>query len=508
MSIDSQPAPDCRRWLVLLSFCLLAFSAAFQWIAFATVFEQTKLYFHMTSLEVNWLSMVYTAGYPCIAFLSCLTLEHLGLKANLIIGAVINAVGATIKFISPFTAPTFWMLMLAQTVNAGVQISLSSVPPLLAAHWFSDQERTLATAIGATTANVGMAFGMLIPPMIVSGGNTTALSQSTLHQEFINLFGFQFGMCALALVLVLVIPKHPRVPPSVAAVVSEEHHHHTHHVLAEDGEVRPSTEQKRVEEANVNESSALLGSERVVVEPTLGKVNNSDEADIAPVDEEGPGLLQQTVTLMTGNSSFVLMLCSAAIGLGATTALSSLLAELLLPFGISETDSGWAGFSSLIGGTVLSYAAGVVVDRKRIYKVPLTFCLGGSALFVAAMLAVVIVGDASVARIGSLILYPLSASFLNAALPLYYEYGLECSFPIAESIPSTLLMAISNASSFALTMTLTTILGDSPSRGGATIGLIVLLSLLIAGTLLLILMKEKRKRFEFESLQKTLQLTS
>lgn len=89
-------------------------------------------------------------------------LNRYGLRFSILLGAVLNAIGAWIKVISlefsqPLGSPqaetimaksSFGILMLGQVMSASAQVFLLGVPAQLAATWFGEKELALATAIG------------------------------------------------------------------------------------------------------------------------------------------------------------------------------------------------------------------------------------------------------------------------------------------------------------------------------------------------------------------------
>ena len=104
--------------------------------------------------------MIYMLVYIPMIVPATWLLNHYGLRVSVLIGAVLNALGAWIKCLSmelsqPAAASTtisaasaFPLLIVAQLICATGQVFLLGVPAQLAATWFGKTEVALATAIG------------------------------------------------------------------------------------------------------------------------------------------------------------------------------------------------------------------------------------------------------------------------------------------------------------------------------------------------------------------------
>src|SRR5262245_49448293 len=83
-----------KRWFVLLIFCMLSCSNNIQWIIFANVVRQIQVYFDCSANAVNWLPLIYNLIYVVGVFPVCYLYERLGLRHGMLIGAIINVIGA------------------------------------------------------------------------------------------------------------------------------------------------------------------------------------------------------------------------------------------------------------------------------------------------------------------------------------------------------------------------------------------------------------------------------
>lgn len=198
------------RWVVLGVYCALSASNGFQWINYAPIIDEVKEYFHMDSLQVNFLATIYTVVYPALIIFGCVTFQRLGWYGGMIVGGVLNAVGAGLKIVAAIWAPNFAFLAFTQCLNALSEVFFLSLPPLIASVWFGSHQRTLATSIGVMSNSLGTAFGFLVPPLLVTKAHHGA-------SEFCVLFGSQAAFAVLVVVASVLLPQKPYHNPSLTA---------------------------------------------------------------------------------------------------------------------------------------------------------------------------------------------------------------------------------------------------------------------------------------------------
>lgn len=195
------------RWFILGVFCVLSASNGFQWINFAPIVEEVKEYFHMDALQVNFLATIYTIVYPATIFLGCIAFQRFGSWGGMLLGAVLNTVGASLKIVAVFWAPNYGLLATTQIINALSEVFFLSLPPLLAATWFNSHQRTFATSIGVMSNSLGTAFGFIVPPLVVTPTRKGAAA-------FGQLFGWQAVVALLVTMAMFFLPRRPFKKPS------------------------------------------------------------------------------------------------------------------------------------------------------------------------------------------------------------------------------------------------------------------------------------------------------
>ncbi|KAL8863189.1 MAG: hypothetical protein Q9178_000564 [Gyalolechia marmorata] len=144
--------------------------------------------------------------------------------------------------------------------------------------------------------------------------------------------------------------------------------------------------------------------------------------------------LKQTLRLLAKNANFILLLLPFAIYVGLFNALSSLLTQILTPYGFSEEDSGIAGALLILVGLVGAAITSPFVDKYKNYLVFIRILVPITALSYLAFIW------APGTR--SLALPYLVSSVLGAAsfslVPVALEWAVEITWPAGPEAGSTI----------------------------------------------------------------------
>lgn len=203
------------RWVVLLVFCCLSCFNNFQWIIFSPITNRIALFYNIPATYVNWLPVTYNVVYVLGVFPVCRLYEHMGLKRGMTIGAAVNLIGAAGK-IATLWYTEYWLLVVVESFSGLGQLFVLGLPPMIASVWFSDQERTFATAMAANASNLGIALGFFVSPLSMKASDDP-------RNGLLVLYGHQSVICLLILLAIIVFVRdRPSVPPSATANTQQE----------------------------------------------------------------------------------------------------------------------------------------------------------------------------------------------------------------------------------------------------------------------------------------------
>ncbi|KRT84786.1 membrane transporter, partial [Oryctes borbonicus] len=137
-----------------------------QWVEYSIITNIIMKYYGVSSIAVDWTSMIAMAMYPVTLFPATFLIDKIGLRRSILLGAVGTAIGAWIKIFS-VQPHLFWVSFLGQTVVYSCQTFILSLPPQIAAVWFGPNEMSTACAIGIFGTQLGTALSFILSPLIV-----------------------------------------------------------------------------------------------------------------------------------------------------------------------------------------------------------------------------------------------------------------------------------------------------------------------------------------------------
>jgi len=133
-------------------------------------------------------------------------------EEQLLCGLILTVVGAWVR-VGGLGPSTFWIGVIGQTLAAIGQPFILNAPPKVASNWFPDGERTIATTLCSLANPLGVAFGFLLPTIVVSKAS-----------ELTNLLIIEAGITTIFGVFIgLFVQDAPPSPPSSSQ--SSFHHH-------------------------------------------------------------------------------------------------------------------------------------------------------------------------------------------------------------------------------------------------------------------------------------------
>jgi MFS family permease len=445
------------RYGALAQFCLLSGSNALQWITYATIYDEARRFFGMTSAEVNALSVIFMVVFVLGAPFGSQVFTHFGLKRGVRIGGCLNCLGAALKLLAVLAAPSFALLFTAQLILACAQVFILAAPPLVASVWFGDSERTLATTAGAIANNFGVAVGMLLPPLIVN-------AEHNGRGAFAFLFGLQLALTVVDVAVgAAVIPALPDTPPSASAEMRLLRGAARAPAAADEGQTLVGEGQRG-------------GAVAVCLASLWAQIASAKEAFRAP--------------------SFPSLVALLGIAVGTMWAISTLSVQLFTPFGIDEGVVGWMGFTNIVVGIVTSCGAGYAIDRVRRYRAPVAAFTAMSVVMLGLIAACLF----GVERPGGAVfaLYAALGAAQSSLIPVVFEFAVELTFPVDEATSGNMLMMAANFSGIVLTQMGALILGPAPSKAAAAGTLLAFAVVAVVPLVLALLLEENLLRLRFE----------
>uniref|UniRef100_A0A8C5QDK9 FLVCR choline and putative heme transporter 2 n=1 Tax=Leptobrachium leishanense TaxID=445787 RepID=A0A8C5QDK9_9ANUR len=204
-----------KRWGIILLFCAYSLCNAFQWLQYGIISNIFIYYYDVSSLTIDWLSMVYMLAYIPLLFPVAWLLDIRGLRVIALIGSGLNCLGAWIKTGSA-RPDLFGVTLFGQLVCAVAQVFILGMPSHIASVWFSSSEVSTACSVGVFGNQLGVAIGFLLPPVLVPNIEDKALLS---HHISVMFFGTAAVASVLFILVIFAFQDAPLKPPSLAQAV-------------------------------------------------------------------------------------------------------------------------------------------------------------------------------------------------------------------------------------------------------------------------------------------------
>ena len=204
--------PVCRvysyRWVVLAVYLLITAAIQLLWATFFSVTTDAWKFYGFTDAArgegaISLLSIIFMAGMIVLSIPSMAAFEKWGFKKAVGFGAVLMGVCGVLRGVFGASYPA----VVAMTVGFSVaQPFILNAPGLVAGKWFPENERATANGAGLLANYLGMAAGLLLTPILLSGGMGI--------RGILTVYGI--ASAAAALLFVLLAREQPPTPPCSA----------------------------------------------------------------------------------------------------------------------------------------------------------------------------------------------------------------------------------------------------------------------------------------------------
>ncbi|XP_057171298.1 feline leukemia virus subgroup C receptor-related protein 1 isoform X1 [Ursus arctos] len=457
-----QTALSARRFVVLLIFSLYSLVNAFQWIQYSIISNVFEGFYGVSSLHIDWLSMVYMLAYVPLIFPATWLLDTRGLRLTALLGSGLNCLGAWIKCAS-VQQHLFWVTMLGQCLCSVAQVFILGLPSRIASVWFGPKEVSTACATAVLGNQLGTAVGFLLPPVLVPNTqNNTDLLACNISTMFYGTASIATFLCLLTVIghsskalLSPLVPESSRLGLSLEAV-----------------------SQNQLQAAIVSLEEAFKEKPQYPPSQAQAVLQKSPPAEYS---------YKKSIRNLFKNIPFVLLLITYGIITGAFYSVSTLLNQMILTYYKGEEiNAGRIGLTLVVAGMVGSILCGLWLDHTKTYKqTTLTVYIlsfFGMVIFTFTLdLGYIMVVFVTGGVLGF---------FMTGYLPVGFEFAVEITYPESEGTSSGLLNAA--AQIFGILFTLAQ--GKLTSDYGPRAGNIFLCIWMFLGILLTALIKSDLKR--------------
>lgn len=475
-----------HRWVVLAIFSLISMTNEVIWISLSSITSIVKEYYGVSSIAVNWLSMVYMLFYVFV-IVAAYVLDRQGLKFTIVIGAVLNGLGSCLRLIGA-NRDGFVFTFLGNASAALAQCFILFVPPTLAATWFGEHERATASAIGVLMNMLGVAIGFLMGGTMVPSSTDY---DGVVRKGMFNTLIAQAVFCTFMVVCCVIIVKDaPKTPPSMSQYL-----------------VLKSKQQKNQKKAKIqftkkgNVVGVSLEHENMIPE-IAAPINTEKElhpgesnfqtGNGAPSKPEGVKAIgfSKSLKLLVRDKTFHLVTQAYGFYFGLFAAYNTILNQMcMVHYPGKEKEIGLMGFTSVLLGLVGIFFAGIWLDKTKKYKLISIATFACCTISLLLFTILLVYGGSFVAVYAS---FSVFGFFSYPYMTVGLEHAAEVTYPVSEGITSGILLLLGNMYGIILTY----ITGALTEKGRSDIAGYLMTGLYLIGLGTVVLMKGDLKRLQ------------
>jgi MFS family permease len=177
------------------------------WVTFTPVISHAMVFYEVDEFKIIFLSLIFLIVYIPVTFLAAWLVDKYDFKISASIGAIFIAIFGILRY---FANDSYNLVLFFQIGIAVAQPFLINTITKFSANWFPDTERTTATGISLIAVYIGIAFGMILTPLLVIGINFTSML-------------LIYGILALisGLLFILFAKNKPPTPPSNKTIMDK-----------------------------------------------------------------------------------------------------------------------------------------------------------------------------------------------------------------------------------------------------------------------------------------------
>jgi MFS family permease len=194
------------RWVVLFVFVLISAIIQIQWLTFASVAREARLFYNVSALQIDFLSLIFMGVFLVVCIPASYIIDTFGIQIGLGIGAVLTGIFGLMKGVFP---GDYSLVVIAQTGLAVAQPFIINAATKVAVQWFPLLERALAVGIATLAQFLGIIIVMVATPLMIRTETIGVYDLSSM------LMTYGLISCAGAVLLLVFLREKPPTPPEI-----------------------------------------------------------------------------------------------------------------------------------------------------------------------------------------------------------------------------------------------------------------------------------------------------
>ena len=191
------------RWIVLLVVAIITMVIEMQWLTFAPIAREARVFYQATPLQIDFLSMLFMLVFLIACLPASYVIDTFGIRIGIGIGALLTGLFGIFKGVF---ATDYTLMIVAQSGLAVAQPFILNASTKVAVQWFPIRERATAVGIATLAQFLGIIAVMVVTPILISGSDGYTISQVLMFYGVISAAG--------AVVLIAFLREKPPTAPS------------------------------------------------------------------------------------------------------------------------------------------------------------------------------------------------------------------------------------------------------------------------------------------------------
>lgn len=151
------------KWVILAAYSFLVALNQFMWINFASISEQVQSLYNTSDLYVALLAIIFPLIYIIFSIPAGIIVDRKGYRYSILAGGILMLVFSIIRA----AEVNYYFLLAGQVGIAFAQPLLNNSVSKLANTEFQQTEVTMAIGFGTLAIFIGVAAGMIVPPVMI-----------------------------------------------------------------------------------------------------------------------------------------------------------------------------------------------------------------------------------------------------------------------------------------------------------------------------------------------------
>ncbi|PJZ71602.1 MFS transporter [Leptospira perolatii] len=191
------------RWAVLFGYAVITAIICIQWLTFAPIAREAKLFYNVSAFQIDLLSMVFLAVFIVMAIPASYVIDTYGIRKGVGFGAALTGI---IGLIKGAYASDYSIMIACQFGLAVAQPFIINAATKVSVLWFPINERATAVALGTLAQFVGIIIVMICTPILIQTSSGLNIPSAIMTYGIASSIG--------AVIFFLLVREKPPTSPS------------------------------------------------------------------------------------------------------------------------------------------------------------------------------------------------------------------------------------------------------------------------------------------------------